>query len=58
MEQEEMGKYIIYGLKHMLIEKDRKKDLLKTFVKRDKKRKKNSDNKICFLIFKNHYVFS
>lgn len=58
MEQEEMGKYIIYGLKHMLIEKDRKKDLLKTFVKRDKKRKKNSDNKICFIIFKNDYVFS
>lgn len=57
MEQEEMGKYIIYGLKHMLIEKDRKKDLLKTF-KRDKKRKKNSDNKICFIIFKNDYVFS
>lgn len=56
MEQEEMGKYIICGLKHMLIEKDRKKDLLKTFVKRDKK--KNSDNKICFFIFKNHYVFS
>lgn len=53
-----MGKYIIYGLKHMLIEKDRKKDLLKTFVKRDKKRKKNSDNKICFIIFKNDYVFS
>lgn len=58
MEQEEMGKYIIYGLKHLLIEKDRKKDLLKTFVKRDKKRKKNSDNKICFIIFKNDYVFS
>lgn len=34
-----MGKYIIYGLKHMLIEKDRKKHLLKTFVKRYKKRK-------------------
>lgn len=34
-----MGKYIIYGLKYMLIEKDRKKDLLKIFVKRDKKRK-------------------
>lgn len=34
-----MGKYIKYRLKHMLIEKDRKINLLKTFVYRDKKRK-------------------
>lgn len=34
-----MAKYIIYRLKHMLIEKDRKKALLKTFVQRDKKKK-------------------